>query len=109
MDSRSSSSFAERARESRRPAGKARNPASGDGSTRWRYGLLAAALLAAAAIAAAGCGRNAVRASEKEFLADRAMMFDSDGQEAAADEHILSNREGAAGGRGTSGGGCGCN
>lgn len=57
----------------------------------------------------AGCGRNAVRASEKEFLADQVMIFDDDGQEAAADEHIMTNREGAAGGRGSRGGGCGCN
>ena len=55
------------------------------------------------------CGKAAVRASEKEFLADRIMLFDADGQEAAADEHIHSNREGSAGGRGTGGGGCGCN
>jgi hypothetical protein len=68
-------------------------------------------VLAAAALAAAlaGCGRYAVRASEKEHLADRTMRFDGDAQEAAADEHVLSNREGSAGGRGTSGGGCGCN
>jgi len=56
-----------------------------------------------------GCGRFAVRATEKEHLADRTMRFDTDPQEAAADEHVLSNREGAAGGRGTGGGGCGCN
>lgn len=55
------------------------------------------------------CGMQAVRASEKEFLADRIMQFDADGQETAADEHILSNREGSSGGRGTGGGGCGCN
>jgi hypothetical protein len=55
------------------------------------------------------CGKQAVRASEKEFLADRIMQFDFDGQETAADEHILSNREGSSGGRGTGGGGCGCN
>lgn len=55
------------------------------------------------------CGRHAVRATEKEFLADRIMMFDDDGQEANADEHVLTNREGSAGGRGTTGGGCGCN
>ena len=55
------------------------------------------------------CGKQAVRASEKEFLADRIMQFDSDGQETAAEEHILSNREGSLGGRGTGGGGCGCN
>jgi hypothetical protein len=58
---------------------------------------------------AAGCGRNAVRASEKEFLADQVMVFDGDGQEAAADDHILTNREGSAGGHGSRGGGCGCN
>lgn len=57
----------------------------------------------------AGCGKNAVRATEKEFLADQVMIFDDDMQAAAADEHLLSNREGAAGGRGTGGGGCGCN
>ena len=61
------------------------------------------------AIATAGCGRFAVRANEKEHLANPVMTFDEDGQEAAADDHILSNREGSAGGRGTSGGGCGCN
>ena len=55
------------------------------------------------------CGRNAVRASEKEFLADQVMMFDEDGQEASADEHVLTNREGSAGGKGSKGGGCGCN
>ena len=58
---------------------------------------------------AAACGRQAVRASEKEFLADQVMVFDEDVQGAAAEDHVLSNREGAAGGRGTGGGGCGCN
>ena len=63
----------------------------------------------ALALTLAGCGRHAVRASEKEHLADPIMQFETDAQEAAADEHVLSNREGAAGGSGTSGGGCGCN
>lgn len=66
-------------------------------------------LLLLALLLSAGCGRNAVRASEKEFLADQVMVFDEDGQEAAADDHVLSNREGSAGGRGSKGGGCGCN
>jgi hypothetical protein len=56
-----------------------------------------------------GCGRYAVRPDEKELLADRIMQFDYDGVEAAIDEHVLSNREGSAGGGGTAGGGCGCN
>jgi Domain of unknown function (DUF4266) len=58
---------------------------------------------------AAGCGRNAVRATEKEFLADQIMRFDEDAHEVAADDHVLTNREGSAGGRGAKGGGCGCN
>jgi Domain of unknown function (DUF4266) len=56
-----------------------------------------------------GCGRNAVRATEKEFLADQIMSFDQDGQETASDDHVLTNREGSAGGKGAKGGGCGCN
>jgi hypothetical protein len=55
------------------------------------------------------CGRNAVRASEKELLADQVMVFDDDPQQASTDDHVRSNREGAAGGQGAGGGGCGCN
>jgi hypothetical protein len=56
-----------------------------------------------------GCGRQAVRAAEKEYLADQVMVFDDDRHETASDEHLRSNREGAAGGHGAGGGGCGCN
>lgn len=62
-----------------------------------------------AIIGVAGCGRQAVRAAEKEFLADQIMVFDDDPHEASTDTHIRSNREGAAGGHGAGGGGCGCN
>jgi hypothetical protein len=61
------------------------------------------------AAASFGCGRTAVRASEKEFLADQVMIFDNNPHETEADDHVLSNREGAAGGHGAGGGGCGCN
>ena len=57
---------------------------------------------------AMGCAR-AVLPSEKAYLADPIMQFGSDSLETAADAHIMSNREGAAGGNGTAGGGCGCN
>jgi hypothetical protein len=70
-----------------------------------RFSILAIVLFALVA----GCGRNAVRASEKEFLADQVMVFDEDKQDTAAEDHLLTNREGAAGGRGAGGGGCGCN
>jgi hypothetical protein len=76
----------------------------------WRSSSSARAiLLAVAASLACACGRNAVRASEKEYLADKTMVFDQDPQTAAADDHVLSNREGHAGGNGAGGGGCGCN
>jgi hypothetical protein len=57
----------------------------------------------------AGCGRYAVRADEKEYLADRIMQPDWDVMETANDQHVLTNREGAQGGFGAVGGGCGCN
>lgn len=68
-----------------------------------------ALLLALLVTLVAGCGRHAVRASEKKFLADQVMVFDDDPHEAASDEHVKTNREGAAGGKGAGGGGCGCN
>jgi hypothetical protein len=70
---------------------------------------LVIAIVTTAVLAQAGCGRQAVRAAEKEFLADQVMVFDDDPHEASSDDHIRSNREGAAGGHGAGGGGCGCN
>ena len=61
------------------------------------------------ALAAIGCGRQAVRASEKQFLADQVMTFDDDPHDTASTDHLRTNREGAAGGHGAGGGGCGCN
>lgn len=55
------------------------------------------------------CGRQAVRASEKQFLADQVMIFDDDPHHAATNDHVRTNREGASGGQGAGGGGCGCN
>lgn len=44
-----------------------------------------------------GCGRYAVRATEKEYLADRVMTFDNTDQEARAEDSVLAGREGSAG------------
>jgi hypothetical protein len=66
-------------------------------------------LCALAVAGAAGCGRYAVRADEKEYLADRIMQPDYDTMETTDDQHVLTNREGAQGGFGAAGGGCGCN
>jgi hypothetical protein len=71
--------------------------------------IIVAITIALAAASLGGCGRQAVRAAEKEFLADQVMVFDDDPHEASSDDHIRSNREGAAGGHGAGGGGCGCN
>jgi uncharacterized protein DUF4266 len=71
----------------------------------WRLAMLA--LVAVCGVA--GCGHVGVKAHQRELLADRIMKLDGNSQERAADEHVLSNREGAIGGTGTSGGGCGCN
>lgn len=71
--------------------------------------MLRALSLVVVATTLTGCGRFAVRPNEKEHLADPVMTFDQDPQEAAADDHVLTNREGAAGGTGAGGGGCGCN
>lgn len=60
-------------------------------------------------IVTAACGRQAVRASEKAMLADQVMVFDDDPHESSSNEHVRTNREGAAGGKGAGGGGCGCN
>jgi hypothetical protein len=56
---------------------------------------------------AAGC--VTVRPEDKEYLAEPAMTFGSDGTTRAHDEHVFSNREGSFGAGSVTGGGCGCN
>lgn len=73
------------------------------------FAVLWLAAIAAAVVGMSGCVHFGVKAHQRELLADRIMKLDGNSQERAADEHILSNREGAIGGTGTSGGGCGCN
>jgi hypothetical protein len=50
-----------------------------------------------------------VRPQDKELLADPAMSYGSGGEAELQEEHVLSNREGAAGAGRATGGGCGCN
>jgi hypothetical protein len=68
-------------------------------------------LLVGAALLVSGCSISkwTVKPHQRELLADRIMQLDADAQERSAEEHVLANREGAIGGTGTSGGGCGCN
>ncbi len=79
----------------------------------WRFSSrpLFAVLILGAALAA-GCARvrpPLVRAHQRVHLADRIMRVDNDKLGQAADQHVLGTREGAFGGGGTAGGGCGCN
>ncbi len=68
-------------------------------------GFLAAALGASLAVMAAGC--RTVHVYERGYLAHPTMTTDS--PQGRAEEHMRSVHEGAAGGSGVSGGGCGCN
>ncbi|MEK6679051.1 MAG: DUF4266 domain-containing protein [Nitrospirota bacterium] len=54
-----------------------------------------------------GCA--SVKPWEKEHLAGKIMQFDADKEELAWELHAFPSREGAAGGYGGPGGGCGCN
>jgi hypothetical protein len=54
-----------------------------------------------------GCAR--VKPYEREHLSRREMIDDKEPGEARFDEHGRGSREGAEGGSGNAGGGCGCN
>jgi hypothetical protein len=77
----------------------------------WGEGKSLKLALALLALLVGGCSISkwTVKPHQRELLADRIMQLDAEAQERAAEEHILANREGAIGGTGTSGGGCGCN
>jgi Domain of unknown function (DUF4266) len=68
---------------------------------------LCRAALLVCALALGAC--STVKPQDKELLADPAMSYGSGGEAELQEEHVLSNREGAAGAGRASGGGCGCN
>lgn len=59
------------------------------------------------AVSASGC--VVVKAHERGNLAKRSMTNDRDPGEARFNQHAAGSREGADGGTGQPGGGCGCN
>jgi hypothetical protein len=59
-------------------------------------------------VALMGSGCVTVQAWERGRLADPQMKFDDDASLAAYQAHWQEAREGAAGGSGVQGGGCGC-
>lgn len=56
-----------------------------------------------------GCQSFGVEPWEREILSQPAMLFDSNDLDLALDDHFYFSKEGTSGGRGFSGGGCGCN
>lgn len=68
------------------------------------YKILVTALLVATAGA---CVR--VRPWEREHLTRRGLDFTSERAETKFKSHLFESREGARGGNGEAGGGCGCN
>ncbi|HET9619913.1 MAG TPA: DUF4266 domain-containing protein [Kofleriaceae bacterium] len=68
---------------------------------------LVAAIVGASALTSVGC--VTVRAHERGHLAKRGMSEDRDAGEARFLGHARGAREGAEGGAGQPGGGCGCN
>jgi hypothetical protein len=71
--------------------------------------LVLALALALAGVTGCASARWTVKPHQRELLADRIMQLQGDPGETADEAHVLANREGAIGGTGTSGGGCGCN
>lgn len=55
----------------------------------------------------AGCAR--VKPYQREHLSRRSMTADRDAAEDRFEQHLRGSREGADGGSGKPGGGCGCN
>lgn len=69
-----------------------------------------ALVLIALALACSGCATfNPPQPWEKGDLAKPDMQFDPDPLAARAKQHIYQSKEGASGGYGVGGGGCGCN
>lgn len=65
-------------------------------------------VLALAALAASSTACATVKPWQRGQLANRCMQFDPDGGFAAFRGHWQESREGASGGSGLQGGGCGC-
>ena len=63
------------------------------------------------AVLLSGCGNIEpwVKPYERDRLADPIMFLDGDPVSTAYIQHVFEAREGAKGGEGAAGGGCGCN
>ncbi|MBW3138843.1 DUF4266 domain-containing protein [Ferrimonas balearica] len=60
-------------------------------------------------LALSGCANLGVDPWQRGTLADPRMALEADALDKGFDDHIYFSKEASSGGRGTSGGGCGCN
>jgi hypothetical protein len=74
-----------------------------------RFSRVLLALSVVAALSACGPIEPWVKPYERDRLADPIMFLDADPVSSAYIYHVYEAREGARGGEGTAGGGCGCN
>ena len=74
-------------------------------------GIFRATLVATMLLGLGACGSVEpwVKPYERDRLADPIMFLDADPVSSAYIYHVYEAREGARGGEGTAGGGCGCN
>ena len=89
------------------PSRRARAPFDPRKTKRKRFIVPLKLALIFAVCIAAGCAT--VKPYEREYLSRPSMDFDREATEAKFYTHVLDAREGATGGLGTAGGGCGCN
>lgn len=71
--------------------------------------LLARAGACAAILALGACANAGPKPWERDLMAKPEMLLDAAAVDAAIDDHVYFSKEGATGGRGFGGGGCGCN
>ncbi len=72
-------------------------------------GRILLALLAVMGLSACGPIEPWVKPYERDKLADPIMALDADSVSTSYIQHVYEAREGARGGEGAAGGGCGCN
>lgn len=78
-------------------------------ATGFRKSRLALLLLALTGTSACSGIEPWVKPYERDRLADPIMLLDADPVSSAYMQHVFEAREGARGGEGAAGGGCGCN
>ena len=74
-----------------------------------RYSRILLTLVIIAGLSACSSIEPWVKPYERDRLADPIMFLDADPVSSAYIYHVYEAREGARGGEGTAGGGCGCN